>query len=445
MTRSPRGWRIDGFSPALERGPPAVTRSGRNWRNCSRSITSGLNENRFSAFITIDRPDIEKRIRLYYDPRVTLAELAETIPGVNAKMADYDPERTRQAVLANSSFDPGRIRPLSYRPFDNWWTYWEGRFKLFNRPRPDFFEQVWLGNVFLSASQTARKGGFNSPIVVDKLGDLHLQDPWSQFFPLFRRVTGEVGGDRVEPNVYPATLEALCQARGVAPFDEKHHWTGGAMQVAKSVFWQALAVFRSPAYRSENEVALRQDWPRVPIPADPAVLDASAELGRAVGDLLLPDRPVPGVTKGALRPELRTLGVPSKVGGGAPDLSAELKVEAGWGFRGQKNAVMCGKGKVAPHPADPDGAVDVYLNERVYWANVPADVWAMTIGGYPVLKKWLSYREFKVLGRPLREEEMTYFTEVARRLKALLLLGSALDANYRAAARTLASAAVIPT
>jgi hypothetical protein len=69
---------------------------------------------------------------------------------------------------------------------------------------------------------------------------------------------------------------------------------------------------------------------------------------------------------------------------------------------------------------------------------VPADVWAMTIGGYPVIKKWLSYSEFKILGQPLRLEEMTYITEVVRRLKALLLLGDELDANYRAvSARTL--------
>ena len=95
---------------------------------------------------------------------------------------------------------------------------------------------------------------------------------------------------------------------------------------------------------------------------------------------------------------------------------------------------MCGKGKAVPRPGGPTGALDVFINDRVYWANVPADVWAMTIGGYPVLKKWLSYREFKVLGRPLREEEMTYVTEVIRRLKALLLLGDALDANYHAAA-----------
>ncbi len=38
---------------------------------------------------------------------------------------------------------------------------------------------------------------------------------------------------------------------------------------------------------------------------------------------------------------------------------------------------------------------DVYLNELAYWTNVPANVWNYTIGGYQVIKKWLSYREEK--------------------------------------------------
>ena len=84
---------------------------------------------------------------------------------------------------------------------------------------------------------------------------------------------------------------------------------------------------------------------------------------------------------------------------------------------------MCGKGKTLPSIADPPSALDVYVNDRAYWANVPLDVRTMTIGGYPVIKKWLSYREFRILGRPLLQEEMTYITEVIRRLKALLLLG----------------------
>ena len=39
---------------------------------------------------------------------------------------------------------------------------------------------------------------------------------------------------------------------------------------------------------------------------------------------------------------------------------------------------------------------DLYLNDASYWRNVPARVWDYTIGGYQVIKKWLSYREAKL-------------------------------------------------
>ena len=36
---------------------------------------------------------------------------------------------------------------------------------------------------------------------------------------------------------------------------------------------------------------------------------------------------------------------------------------------------------------------DIYLNNHAFWRNVPAAVWNYKLGGYQVLKKWLSYRE----------------------------------------------------
>ena len=41
---------------------------------------------------------------------------------------------------------------------------------------------------------------------------------------------------------------------------------------------------------------------------------------------------------------------------------------------------------------------DVYLNGVAYWRCVPSAVWRYTIGGYQVIKKWLSYRERALLG-----------------------------------------------
>ena len=50
--------------------------------------------------------------------------------------------------------------------------------------------------------------------------------------------------------------------------------------------------------------------------------------------------------------------------------------------------------------------LDVYLNDRAFWRNVPAAIWDYKLGGYQVLKKWLSYRERDVLGWALTPEEV---------------------------------------
>jgi hypothetical protein len=108
---------------------------------------------------------------------------------------------------------------------------------------------------------------------------------------------------------------------------------------------------------------------------------------------------------------------------------------------------MPGRGLVTPRPYSPQeqaaaaeagllgaATADVFLNAGAYWRNVPDAVWSFTIGGYQVVKKWLSYREQKLLGRALTPGEVRYVRDVIRRLAALRLLGPELDANNRACA-----------
>ena len=59
-------------------------------------------------------------------------------------------------------------------------------------------------------------------------------------------------------------------------------------------------------------------------------------------------------------------------------------------------------------------------NDIANWRNIPAAVWTYKLGGYQVLKKWPSYREQKVLGRPLNLEEVEHFTNTARRIGVVL-------------------------
>ena len=60
---------------------------------------------------------------------------------------------------------------------------------------------------------------------------------------------------------------------------------------------------------------------------------------------------------------------------------------------------------------------------------MPAAVWDYKLGGYQVLKKWLSYRERPVLGRPLLTQEVQHFAETAGRVAAILLLTTNLDVS----------------
>ena len=72
-------------------------------------------------------------------------------------------------------------------------------------------------------------------------------------------------------------------------------------------------------------------------------------------------------------------------------------------------------------------------------------LWDYTIGGYQVIKKWLSYREAKILGHAMTKEEVREVRDMARRIAAILLLEPALDANYQAVRdRTFSWSSVFP-
>jgi hypothetical protein len=130
-------------------------------------------------------------------------------------------------------------------------------------------------------------------------------------------------------------------------------------------------------------------------------------------------------------------------------VAGNLDVTARWGVAGKGGVTMPGKGRLTERAYTPEeraafsgqpsalsclgeSTFDVYLNDTAYWRNVPAGVWTYTLGGYQVMKKWLSYREKALLGRGLTLDEVTEVTHMARRIAALLLLRPALDANYRA-------------
>jgi hypothetical protein len=81
-----------------------------------------------------------------------------------------------------------------------------------------------------------------------------------------------------------------------------------------------------------------------------------------------------------------------------------------------------------------DGTGDLYLSERILLGHVPSAVWGFELGGYPVIKKWLGYREARRRdGAPLTLAEKDHLRSMVQRIAALLALRVELDALYERA------------
>ena len=399
----------------------------------------GVKTSRDEALVNVDREKLEARVAAYLDPSVPDAEIARIAPTLMNGTKRFKANEVR-AYLTKRKTRRGEIVRYAYRPFDVRWLYWEPETKLLDEKRAEYVPHVFEGNVWIEARQRDNKDQFDRGTLTTVLAD-NFGAGLSSFFPLYLAPDAP-GDDLFSQTSDPAGPPVPNLSAHARQYLEK-------LDVPpETLFYHALAVLHAPAYRAENAGALRQDWPRIPLPDEADVLRASAALGRTVAALLDVEREVEGVTAGTVRPELRPLAEPTHLEGRQLNPAVgHFRVDVRWGYFGKNNAVMPATGRAEERPytaeeaaALPEGhaarlgatTFDVYLSADVFWKNVPARVWQYTLGGYGVLKKWLSYRQVDVLGRDLTPREVAHFMQSARRIAALLLLEPTLDAGYAA-------------
>ena len=411
--------------PNLTLGLPfADIRVGDGWSN-GPSVAdvfpvwfSGVVTSRDEFLIDVDLDRLRERVVTYFNPRLSHDEIARRYPRVMTDTRRFAARSVRDVLLKRGGPNVKGFVRHAYRPFDDRWLYYEEETKLLHEKSPYYPPHVFEGNLWLIAQKKSSQEWTPGP-VVSHIAGKKLTDFAACGFPIFLRDDGlDLNGDGTQrhPNLSPAAQRYLDNL-GLGVEDLFHH---------------ILAVLHDPAYREANAGALRMEWPRIPLPgwpdgdADDAAekLAASAGRGRELAALLDSDTPVPGVTEGALRPEIAAIAVPTTTSG--HNMSGDdFALTAGWGHFGSGQAVMPGLGRVVKRPYTPDEQTalaktapalgdttfDIYMNDVAYWRNVPAAVWTYKLGGYQVLKKWLSYREHKVLGRALKLDEVQHFTE----------------------------------
>lgn len=395
----------------------------------------GLNENRGGTLIDVDSEALTDRMRVYLDPKAPYERLPSSLDGLTRDWAGFDPTSTRTRVIASHPSLAAAVQRFLAKPLDVRWAFVDTTHPLWNRSRPELVRQTRPGQRFLVVRRRAPRADDGSAFLLAAyLGDQHCLHKDAYFFPfdVFERPDGSLfelqanEGDRANLSEFAASY---LRDVGVPDGDPRRN----------ELLWlHALAIGYSPAYLAENAGGIKSDWPRIPLPATETMLRASAAYGRRLGQLIDPLVPVSGVTEGRLEEPISSVARLKRVGGGALDPAEDdLAVTAGWGIRGQGGAAMPGSGRLVFRDFHTDSAlvggqaVDVFLNDRAYWDSVPIAAWQLKIGGFQVAKKWLSYRDLRLLERPITVSEAREFTALIRRLTAIVLLGPELDANYK--------------
>ncbi len=387
----------------------------------------GVKTSRDGFLVDVDIERLKTRIADYFDPSLSHDDIARRYPSAMKTTARFNARAVRDTLLKRGGPNESGFIRYAYRPFDNRWLYWERETKLLDEKRADYRPHVFAGNLWLEVRQREAMEDFSRGSLIRDLAD-NFGNGLSSFFPLWLRDDGTADdGDCARR----ANLSGVAQ-----------RYLDNLGKNVEDLFHHVLSVLHDPNYRDANAGALRMEWPRIPLSGWPngrvdgaeEELEASAARGRELARLLNSEASVPQVTEGVLRREIAVIGVPSTTDG-RNMAGDDFSVTAGWGYSGSGGAVMPGQGRILERAYAPDecaalGAAlpvlgestfDVYMNARAFWRNVPAAVWNYRLGGYQVLKKWLSYRERHVLDRPLRLEEIQHFTDTVRRIAAILL------------------------
>ena len=446
------------FDLGLPFAPARVTTAYLQWPLLPvlfSTSSPGINTSRDLDLIEIDFAKLHDRMSSYFDTAIADHEVRAVAPSLMTSSGRYDAAVTRRHLL-QKGLESGYFVPYCYRPFDVRHTYWHPETKLLDEKREDLFASYRAGNLFLTGRQKAERQNEGTPFYVTRnLSDRHLTRPGCNCFPLTMAglPTNEQRALEHENRSDTETTANLSMAARTY-LTKVDIWNPDADAETASLIWMhTLAIGYSPVYLHENTDGIRQDWPRIPLPNTKESLLSSAALGKHIAALLDTETPY----EAAIAALSSTLKAPE----GKPTLqkiapfvlqndmtlneAEHFAITAGWGHAGKGGVTMPGKGKIIDRDYAEKERVslgeainllgertcDVYLNEFAYWSNIPLRVWEYTIGGYQIMKKWLSYREEKLLGRPLTKDEVRYVQEMARRIAAILLLEPALDTNYQ--------------
>lgn len=305
------------------------------------------------AAIASSREELVKRIDIV---RSSISE-EEVLNLWNKFGRGQSAEKIRKDVLSE-----GTITPISFRPFDERWTYYSGSscgWILWPR------EKNTMGNLMADSSSPIGEnigivfckpsGFYSTPFVTKHIADNRLFSASCErayIAPLFLQTNPEITGKSWEANFNSEAYNALTKYLMVKP-------------EPIDVFNYIYGILHDPVYIKKYEQYLCRDFPRVPIINDPD--DENGKDSFYVSENLYKQYILAGQRLRDLHLMRETVHADLNL---EPNTSTDLEI----GAIKYKNGVL-------------------HLNANQRIIGIPQNVWEYQIGGYNVLDKW--FKEHK--------------------------------------------------
>ena len=294
-----------------------------------------------------------------------------------------------EVKLKAEKFIENDIKEISYRPFDDRFTYYNNNF--IERSRTEIMSQfVKKENIGLVIGRQGLAVGsmpWNLAFITKNITDLNIyRRGGGNTYPLYlypekKDINFSEESKKAEaivrvPNLDKKIINKLTKKLGLKFTTEKEETakTFAPIDVLDYIY----AVLHSPNYRETYKEFLKIDFPRVPFPKDEKTFWDLVKLGGEIRQIHLLESPI---VEDAITQYL---------GDGDNIITRKLtKTDIGY------EAVTDTHGKV-------------WINDINYFDNVPLVAWNFYIGGYQPAQKWLKDRK----GRELDYEDIFHYNKI---------------------------------
>ena len=270
--------------------------------------------------------------------------------------------------------EPNLIRPISYRPFDEKFVYYD--IKLIERAREKLMQHFINGkNLGIALCKQFKTGDTYQHVsisnkIIESCFVSNRTSEITSIFPLYlypeTNVQQTIGqSTERQPNLNTEIVKQLADKLGLTFTNDKETTKDTFAPV--DILDYIYAVLHSPTYREKYKEFLKIDFPRVPYPKDKKTFWQLVNLGSQIRQIHLLESPT------------------------VEKYITQYPIDGD---------------NIVTKPKYQDGKV--YINDTQYFNNVPQTAWEFYIGGYQPAQKWLKDRK----NRKLEFDDILHYQKI---------------------------------